>query len=93
MFGFADRTLAAVRGTDEERGTALLKTLRSYLDNRLSRVAVGRELHVHPNTVTQRLQRIETLTGIELSDPASVVQLGVALTVLEVAQGERPESC
>jgi len=91
LFGFADRTLAAVRQHDKERGTGLLKTLRSYLDNRQSRVAVGRELHVHPNTVTQRLQRIETLTGIELSDPASVVQLGVALMVLEVAQGERPE--
>jgi sugar diacid utilization regulator len=91
LLGFADRTLAAVRRHDEERGTRLLQTLRSYLDNRLNRVATGRELHVHPNTVTQRLQRIETLARIDLADPDSIVELQAALTVLDVAQGGRPQ--
>ena len=87
LLGFADRTLAAVRRHDAQRGTRLLQTLRSYLDHRLNRVAVGRDLHVHPNTVTQRLQRIQALTGIDLADPDSIVQLQAALTVLEVAHG------
>lgn len=87
LLGFADRTLAAVRRHDEQRGTRLLQTLRSYLDNRLSRAATGQELHVHPNTVTQRLQRVQALTGVDLSDPDSIVHVRAALMVLEVAQG------
>lgn len=35
--------------------------------------------------VTQRLQRIESLTGLDLADPEAVVQARAALTVLDVA--------
>lgn len=90
LLTFADRTLAAVRQHDRDRGTALIPTLRSFLDHRQNRADTAAALHVHPNTVTQRLQRIQTLTGADLSDPDAVVALTTALTVLDVAASIHP---
>jgi len=86
LVAFADRSLAAVRRHDERRGTQLIDTLRCYLGNRQNRAATAAALHLHPNTVTQRLQRIETLAGLDLADPEAVVQVRAALTVLDVAR-------
>ena len=51
------------------------RTSRCKLDR--SRTAAA--LHIHPNTVTQRLRRIEQLCGVDLADPAvdAAVQRGV----------------
>jgi sugar diacid utilization regulator len=89
LLAFADRTLAEVRRHDEQRGTELLLTLRCYLDNRQSRTAAARALHVHPNTVTQRLQRIQSLSGVDLGKPDTIVRIQAALTLIDVAQVDR----
>jgi sugar diacid utilization regulator len=86
LIGFADRTLAAVREHDDARGTHLLDTLRHYLSNGQSRGATATALHLHPNTVTQRLARIQALTGLDLTDPAAVVQIRAAVLVWDVAR-------
>jgi DNA-binding PucR family transcriptional regulator len=88
LLDFADRTLARVRQHDSKRGTQLLQTLQAYLDNRQSRSATARALHLHPNTVTQRLQRIETLTELDLSEPEAIVQVRAAVTLFGIAGGE-----
>lgn len=86
LLAFADRTLAEVHRHDERRGTHLVQTLRSYLDHRQNRGATAAALHLHPNTVTQRLQRIQALANLDLTDPEAVVQARTALTVLDVAR-------
>ncbi|MEU9290010.1 helix-turn-helix domain-containing protein [Streptomyces sp. NPDC048275] len=87
LVAFADRTLAAVRQHDLQRGTQLLATLRAFVDSRLNRNETARKLSVHPNTVSQRLRRIESLAHIDLSDPAVVVEVSAALLLLDVAEG------
>ena len=86
LLDFADRTLSEIRRHDRRRGTELITTLRSYLDHRQSRNETAVALHLHPNTVTQRLQRIESLTSLQITDPSAVVQFTAALTLLDVAQ-------
>jgi DNA-binding PucR family transcriptional regulator len=49
-------------------------------------------LHVHPNTVTQRLQRIEILTALDLAQPSTVVQVKAALMLLDIAEGDEARS-
>ena len=89
LLEFADRTLHDVREHDRRRGTQLLHTLRTYLDHDLRRSSTARVLHVHPNTVTQRLQRIEMLTALDLAQPSAVVQIRAALMLLDVAQSDQ----
>jgi GAF domain-containing protein len=52
---------------DARRGTQLLATLEQYLADRRVGTATARKLFIHANTLRQRLDRIEKLTGIELA--------------------------
>lgn len=58
---FVDEMLGSVLDWDERRGTALFDTLASYFAGGESRHAVAKQLHIHPNTVQQRLDRIRAL--------------------------------
>lgn len=84
---YADRTLGALIRHDRDHGTALLRTLRTYLDSCLDRRVTARALTLHPNTVSQRLRRIEALTGLDLRSSQAVVDARAALIVLNVAEG------
>jgi DNA-binding PucR family transcriptional regulator len=53
---------------DRRRRTALLDTLERYLAERRSVIESARALYIHPNTLRQRLGRIEELTGLALDE-------------------------
>jgi GAF domain-containing protein len=66
-----DRMRAAVDRLidyDARRRTSLLDTLERYLAERRSVIESARELFIHPNTLRQRLGRIEELTGLNLDE-------------------------
>jgi GAF domain-containing protein len=51
---------------DRRRGARLVETLEQFLADRGGVTASARALYVHPNTVRQRLERIERVTGLDL---------------------------
>lgn len=57
----------------------LSETLRTYLANDLNRRRTGTLLHVHPNTVDNRLRRIASLTGLDPTKPADLPTIQAAL--------------
>ena len=66
-----DRMRAAVDlliDYDRRRRTSLLDTLERYLSERRSVIESARALYIHPNTLRQRLGRIEELTGLDLNE-------------------------
>jgi len=66
-----DRMRAAVDlliDYDRRRRTALLDTLERYLSERRSVIESARALFIHPNTLRQRLGRIEELTSLDLDE-------------------------
>lgn len=85
LTAFATRTLEPVVAYDAKHRTELMSTLRAYFASRQERNATADSLLVHPNTVAQRLRRIEQLCGVDLADPATIVQFSSALTVYDVA--------
>jgi DNA-binding PucR family transcriptional regulator len=66
---------------DREKGTEYVKTLDTYLaaDRHLERAAA--ELHVHVNTLRNRLAKIEELLGADLRDVDARFLLELALRV------------
>lgn len=68
--GFVTRQLGQL-ATGDDTANRLLETLRVYLDELASPTRTARRLHVHPNTVVKRLERIEVCLGREV-DPASL---------------------
>ena len=64
---------------DGRRGTALVKTLEAYFGAGGSLARAAEVLHVHVNTVTQRLDRIAQLPGADWQDPSRALDLQLAL--------------
>ena len=53
---------------DRRRGSHLFETLEQFLTFRCSVTASARALYIHPNTVRQRLDRIERVSGLKLPE-------------------------
>ena len=85
LAAFARRTLGPLLDYDESHHTDLVDTLRTYFACRNDRNRAAGALHIHPNTVTQRLRRVEQLCGVELAEPSTTLQFSAALTVHDVA--------
>ncbi len=82
---FATAVLGRAADYDRARSTELLRTARVLLTHGLDRRAAAQALHLHPNTVAQRVRRLEELTGLSLARPADLLQLTAALTVARIA--------
>ncbi|MER7343436.1 helix-turn-helix domain-containing protein, partial [Streptomyces sp. NPDC000075] len=70
--------LGPVLALAPQEARVLLVTLGTWLDCRGSTTYAAQRLYCHRNTVSNRLRRLEQLTGRALSDPAHVVELALA---------------
>lgn len=88
--GFVAATLAPVLEYDARRGTDLVGTLTALFDAGNSPARAAEALHLHVNTVTQRLDRVSRLLGKDWSSPrrALEVQLALRLHRLTDAAGD-----
>jgi PucR family transcriptional regulator, purine catabolism regulatory protein len=69
LWQFADDVLGPLIRYDASHKLGLVRTLSVFLNERESLKQAARRLHVHTNTVSYRLQRIEQLTPLNLADP------------------------
>jgi len=78
---FLAGTLGPVLDYDTQRGTRLVETLEAWFAAGGRLKETGAALHVHPNTVAQRLDRVGELLGGSWRDPARALDLQLALRV------------
>ncbi|MGV9303654.1 MULTISPECIES: helix-turn-helix domain-containing protein [unclassified Nonomuraea] len=76
---FVTGTLGPVVDYDERRGTALLKTLAAYFGSGGSPSRTAEVMHIHVNTVTQRLDRVAQLLGDGWQEPERALEIQLAL--------------
>jgi hypothetical protein len=77
--GFLHDVLGPVLDYDQRRGTALIQTLDAYFAAGGSPARAAEGLHVHVNTVSQRLDRVAQLLGEDWHDPDRSLDLRLAL--------------
>ncbi|MFG3254393.1 helix-turn-helix domain-containing protein [Streptomyces sp. NPDC048172] len=77
--GFVRRTIGPVLDYDARRGTELVATLDAYFTSAMSPVRAKDLLHVHVNTVAQRLDRVARLLGDDWQSPARALEIQLAL--------------
>jgi sugar diacid utilization regulator/GAF domain-containing protein len=82
---YAERVLGPLRGYDDARQGDLVHTLEGYLQNDLNTARTAAALHVHANTLTYRLRRIEKLAGIRLRNAEDLLQVSLALCIERIA--------
>ena len=76
---FIESLVGPVLAYDERRGTELVGTLEAWFAAGSRPAETAKRLHVHPNTVAQRLDRISTLLGEDWRDPARGLDVQLAL--------------
>ena len=77
--------IAALAEYDRLRHTNLLHTLESYLECGTNIAEASHLLHIHRNTMQQRLERIQALCTLDLKQQTNWLPLQVALKVHRLA--------
>jgi len=81
LAGFIDATIGPVLAYDAQRGTSLVQTLEAWFASGGVVKETAEALHVHPNTVVQRLDRVAGLLGDGWRGPDRALDLQLALRV------------
>ena len=81
---FASATLGTVLAHDAQNGTSLMDTLRAYLDTNCNQRDTAAKLFVHAKTVKYRLEVIQKLTGLSLSEHHDRMRADIAVRALDL---------
>ena len=76
---FVDELLGTLLQYAQSRDTPLLETLEALSAARWVRRAAARQLGIHINSMSYRVERIQALTGLQLDDPETRVAISIAL--------------
>ena len=80
--------IAKIADYDRQRQTSLLRTLEEFLRRRGNISATAEALYVHPNTLRQRLRRIQEISGLDLrKEDWLLVEIAVKMVKLQDALG------
>ncbi|MET9883356.1 GAF domain-containing protein [Streptomyces sp. NPDC006430] len=85
LSGYIHQTLGPLLEYDAKRGTDLLHTLQVYFAAGMNQTKARDALHVHINTVVQRLDRIGQLLGRDWQRPEKTLELQLALRIAQVS--------
>ncbi|GFJ96300.1 PucR family transcriptional regulator [Phytohabitans rumicis] len=77
--------LARLAAYDAAKGTALLPSLRAWLDAHGDVIVASTAVHVHENTFRYRLRRIAEIGQLDLADPEVRFATAVQLRVFELS--------
>ncbi|MDN5857617.1 MAG: helix-turn-helix domain-containing protein [Pseudonocardia sp.] len=80
--------LPALVAHDREHGTAYLTTLTAWLTQAGAPKAAAAALHIHPNTLRHRMQRIDEVAGPDLRSPRVRLALQLQLGALEAGSDQ-----
>ncbi len=81
---FVARTLGPVLDYDTVRGTQLAATLEAWFVTGGGLRETADRLHIHANTVTQRLDRVTQLLGPDWRDPVRLLDVQLALQMVRL---------
>lgn len=82
---FIRATLGPLIDYDRRRGTELVRTIETYFACGTNLNATKQALHVHVNTVVQRLDRVGALLGKNWNEPDNALEVQLALKLHRLA--------
>lgn len=91
LAALTERLITPLVEHDRIHLTSLLRTVRLFIESRLSAHDTAATLGIHRNTLGKRLSRVEGLLHIDLARMEDVLELYVALRAAEFLEGGPPE--
>jgi len=76
--GYVEEWLGTLQRSDDSRGSDLVQTLAQYLDHGGNYDSTAESLAIHRSTLRYRLNSIRQVTGFDLADPDTRLNLHVA---------------
>ncbi|MCA2225823.1 helix-turn-helix domain-containing protein [Nonomuraea aurantiaca] len=90
--GFVGSVLGPVIEYDARRGTVLADTLAAYFGSGGSPSRTAEAMHIHVNTVTQRLDRVGKLLGDGWLEPERALEIQLALRLHRLGHTSAPQT-
>ncbi|MEU7749125.1 helix-turn-helix domain-containing protein [Nonomuraea sp. NPDC049158] len=90
--GFVGSVLGPVVEYDARRGTVLADTLAAYFGSGGSPSRTAEAMHIHVNTVTQRLDRVGKLLGDGWLEPERALEIQLALRLHRLGHTSSPQT-
>jgi GAF domain-containing protein len=84
--GYVESVLGPLLEHDRRRGTDLVGTLAAWFAAGRSPTRAASALHVHVNTVTQRLERVRAVLGEDWGEPERTLEIHLALRLRGLAR-------
>ncbi|MGA5703775.1 PucR family transcriptional regulator [Peterkaempfera bronchialis] len=78
-----EHVLGEVLRYDRAHGSALLASVRTWMERDRRTEAAAEALHVHPNTLAYRLRRFSALTGRDLASTGAFAEVWLAVRAAE----------
>jgi len=90
LMSFTREQLGALFDERDQRSRDLLRTLEAYLGSSGHKADTARALHLTRQSLYLRLERLESLLGVDLDDPDVVLSLHLAVRALRMTQALAP---
>ena len=84
LTSFAERELGPLLAKDTANGSRLVDLLRVYCEHGGNKSAAASAAHMSRTAYYQQLSRIESVLGVSLEDPESMLSLYVALLAMDL---------
>jgi purine catabolism regulator len=84
LTAFAERELGPLLARDAAQGSRLLDLLRVFCEHGGNKSAAAAAAHMSRTAYYQQLARIESVLGVSLEDPESMLSLYVALLAMDL---------
>lgn len=81
---YSQEYLSQLIKSDQKNGTEYIKTIKAYIRHQGIINDVSETLFVHPNTLRNRIKKIEKITGVDLQNPQEFMNLIVAVKILSL---------
>ena len=78
---FVQETLGVLEEYDRRNNGNLMETLQELVNHMGVRTQTAKALYLHRNTLLYRIQRIKSLTGLDLSQSEDLYKVGIALLI------------
>ncbi len=86
--GFCHSIIYRIQAFDKTHSSEYLKTLWTYLNSSKNIIKTAKKLHIHKNTATYRIQKLEQLFSIDLTDDSLLFKLYYSYLLLSYLDGE-----
>ncbi len=84
LFDFCQEYLSLLEESDRMNGTEYINTLKAYIQHQGIINEISETMHVHPNTLRNRIKRMEEITGIDFQDSETFINLVIAVKIFSL---------